>query len=717
MRTRAARHARDRRPLSGDTGRDAHAPCSCSARRAWPAAAAGRPSRPPGWDARCRAAPVAERPRAGASRAAVPHVRRGAGRRRGCSRRVALRAAPGGRAGRRGSGRGRSSAARASSASLRRRGAGCRSSCPSARTRGRAGSPPARARARRHRRLAPRRPLRTAADRARPRPRRCGASPSASGARAPDAGRPLRRHGQAPDGRPGTTYGCCALALSAHQTDLPAAWDGLDRLAIHGTQSPATIGVAASLGCLHASDRDLRRLMRTVPLGAPGLHPRAELAGRAAPRATSDDRCERVGREVGAAQRREDARATERAGLVQQRRDPGGARRLDEQARRIRQPAHGARRRPDSLTITMSSTSSSIPTTDSPERLADADPVGHGVHALARHRLAPPPRERRRGRALRAHADDPHARARVRAARRRRRGSARCCRPARARRRAARPASVSSTRHRPGARRDPRVAAVLHEAQPGAPRRTPRRWRSRRRSPRRRPPTRAPSRRIASTFPGLAVRPTKTWHGIPRRARRVGEPLAEVAGRGADDAGAPAPRLAHPGHGAAPLERADRVERLDLQRERAPVSCVERRSAAAAASARSRVERRGGALDLLDGRYDADAHGTSAAPPRRAPRGSNAQRRTSAQPSHSACSAPSDRARRVVRAPDEHGRAGAGDRRAERAELAARGGRAPSSAGRGARGAAGAAGRRARARRGPSRRARGRARAARRGRR
>ena len=70
-------------------------------------------------------------------------------------------------------------------------------------------------------------------------------------------------------GGPGTTYGCCAIALSAHQPHLPADWPGLDRIAVHGTQSPATIGTAASLGCMHAGERDLRRLMRTVPVGAP----------------------------------------------------------------------------------------------------------------------------------------------------------------------------------------------------------------------------------------------------------------------------------------------------------------------------------------------------------------------------------------------------------------------------------------------------------------
>jgi hypothetical protein len=70
-------------------------------------------------------------------------------------------------------------------------------------------------------------------------------------------------------GGPGTTYGCCALALSAHQPNVPDTWNGLDRIAIHGTQSPQTIGVAASLGCLHARERDLHRLIRLVPIGAP----------------------------------------------------------------------------------------------------------------------------------------------------------------------------------------------------------------------------------------------------------------------------------------------------------------------------------------------------------------------------------------------------------------------------------------------------------------
>jgi hypothetical protein len=61
----------------------------------------------------------------------------------------------------------------------------------------------------------------------------------------------------------GSYYGCCILALSGHQTHLPRGWKGGNRLAIHGG---STAG-AVSAGCLHASTRDLRYLMRVVPVG------------------------------------------------------------------------------------------------------------------------------------------------------------------------------------------------------------------------------------------------------------------------------------------------------------------------------------------------------------------------------------------------------------------------------------------------------------------
>jgi len=67
----------------------------------------------------------------------------------------------------------------------------------------------------------------------------------------------------------GPYYGCCVLALNGHQPKLPAGWQGGDRLAIHGTNSPGTIGAAASAGCLRAADADLEVLMRRVPLGTP----------------------------------------------------------------------------------------------------------------------------------------------------------------------------------------------------------------------------------------------------------------------------------------------------------------------------------------------------------------------------------------------------------------------------------------------------------------
>ena len=67
-----------------------------------------------------------------------------------------------------------------------------------------------------------------------------------------------------------SVYGCCILALSGHQTNLPRGWTGGDRLAIHGG---STAG-AVSTGCLHAAEADLRWLMRLVPLGAQiTIHP------------------------------------------------------------------------------------------------------------------------------------------------------------------------------------------------------------------------------------------------------------------------------------------------------------------------------------------------------------------------------------------------------------------------------------------------------------
>ena len=69
--------------------------------------------------------------------------------------------------------------------------------------------------------------------------------------------------------RYGSYYGCCILALSAHQPNLPPGWTGGDRIAVHGTNDPSSIGAAVSAGCPRASAEDMRVLMRVVPLGAP----------------------------------------------------------------------------------------------------------------------------------------------------------------------------------------------------------------------------------------------------------------------------------------------------------------------------------------------------------------------------------------------------------------------------------------------------------------
>ena len=69
--------------------------------------------------------------------------------------------------------------------------------------------------------------------------------------------------------RADSPYGCCAIALSGHQTKLLPGWPGGDRLAIHATPQTETIGQAASLGCLRAKTRDLQALLQIVPLGAP----------------------------------------------------------------------------------------------------------------------------------------------------------------------------------------------------------------------------------------------------------------------------------------------------------------------------------------------------------------------------------------------------------------------------------------------------------------
>ena len=64
-----------------------------------------------------------------------------------------------------------------------------------------------------------------------------------------------------------SAYGCCAVALSATQPNLPSGWLGGNRIAIHGTTG--AIGVAASHGCVRAADPDVSKLIDLLPLGSP----------------------------------------------------------------------------------------------------------------------------------------------------------------------------------------------------------------------------------------------------------------------------------------------------------------------------------------------------------------------------------------------------------------------------------------------------------------
>lgn len=68
-------------------------------------------------------------------------------------------------------------------------------------------------------------------------------------------------------GSEASVYGCCILALTGHQPHTPQGWGGGDRVAIHGTNLPQSVGTEASLGCLRAPASSIRRTVDTVPLG------------------------------------------------------------------------------------------------------------------------------------------------------------------------------------------------------------------------------------------------------------------------------------------------------------------------------------------------------------------------------------------------------------------------------------------------------------------
>jgi hypothetical protein len=87
---------------------------------------------------------------------------------------------------------------------------------------------------------------------------------------APDSPTPTGRFAIAEkvSGAFGPAYGCCILALTARQPNLPPGWNThlTYYVAIHAGSGQ---GSAVSAGCLHATEADVRYLMRTVPLGTP----------------------------------------------------------------------------------------------------------------------------------------------------------------------------------------------------------------------------------------------------------------------------------------------------------------------------------------------------------------------------------------------------------------------------------------------------------------
>ncbi|MCW2956067.1 MAG: ErfK/YbiS/YcfS/YnhG family protein [Thermoleophilia bacterium] len=64
-------------------------------------------------------------------------------------------------------------------------------------------------------------------------------------------------------------FGSYAFGLSTIQPSPPAGWTGGNQMAIHGTNTPQSIGTAASAGCLRVNEQTLARLKPLLRLGTP----------------------------------------------------------------------------------------------------------------------------------------------------------------------------------------------------------------------------------------------------------------------------------------------------------------------------------------------------------------------------------------------------------------------------------------------------------------
>jgi lipoprotein-anchoring transpeptidase ErfK/SrfK len=70
---------------------------------------------------------------------------------------------------------------------------------------------------------------------------------------------------------PSGPYGCCILALSAVAPHAIQGWSGGNRIAIHSTPEPSSVGGAVSHGCVRLTLAEGRWLLAHIPLGTPTL--------------------------------------------------------------------------------------------------------------------------------------------------------------------------------------------------------------------------------------------------------------------------------------------------------------------------------------------------------------------------------------------------------------------------------------------------------------
>ena len=67
---------------------------------------------------------------------------------------------------------------------------------------------------------------------------------------------------------PSGPFGVAALGISAH-SDVLRDWAQGGPIALHGTDDPASIGRAATHGCIRLANAEMRRLFALVPAGTP----------------------------------------------------------------------------------------------------------------------------------------------------------------------------------------------------------------------------------------------------------------------------------------------------------------------------------------------------------------------------------------------------------------------------------------------------------------